>query len=308
MTIAVLGGSGFVGRYLAERWTAAPNVPPLRLLLHRSRPDWLDGLSAEIRSIALDDPASYKRALEDCVVLINLLRPHGDDWARSTLEALLPAIAGSGLRAVVHSSSIDVYGAAADNPVTEATVADPRTPYSREHLAIEHLVAGSGVPATILRIGAVFGTGGRNLVKLAQDTTTNPDWKLALRSSLYGHRRMYLVAVEMVADVIRFVALRPARKSVEHLLVTEDDDEENNFAFVQERVAAAIGRKLPTPPTLPPAFLRLALAARGSVADPFQRISGSKLAGLGFKPDLSFRERIERFAAALAIEHANARI
>jgi hypothetical protein len=119
---------------------------------------------------------------------------------------------------------------------------------------------------------------------------------------------MYLVAVETVADAVRFIALRPTARPIEHLLVTEDDAEDNNFAFVQARVAAALGRKLPDPPTLPAAFLRLALAARGSLADPFRRISGKKLASLGFKTELSFRERLERFTATLSVEHTSMRI
>jgi nucleoside-diphosphate-sugar epimerase len=300
--IAVLGGTGFVGRTFGERCSGTLGSSPLRILVHRSRPNWLAYVGAELRAIELDEPDTVQLALEGCTVLVNLLRPHGDGWTHSKIEALIPAIAQSGIRLVVHCSSISVYGPASANSITETSRPDPRDPYSQEHLAIEKLFAAAPMPSTILRLGAIFGQGGRNLLKLAQEIATDSTWKLALRRSLYGRRRMHLVAVETVADTIRFIALRQPMNSVDYVLVTEDDAEDNNFAFVQERMAVAFGRRIPSTPILWPVFLRLALAAHGrSLTNPNCRISGQRLTELGFKPDLEFAERIDRYASLLAL-------
>lgn len=299
--VVVLGGTGFVGRHLALTWRALPpSTLPLRLLVHRSHPDWCRAMCDDVRDVDLSDPPTIAATLDNCTVLINLLRPSGDGSMAVFLKALLPSIAAANVRALIHASSIDVYGAARGPMVTESTVPQPISAYEKEHLAAERLLSESEVPSMILRLGAVFGEGGRNLVSMAEQMTHERDWKLAMRRSLNGQRRLHLVAVETVAEAIGFAAHRDLKRPGELLLVTDDSAEENNFAFVQERFAAAFGRHIPKLGDLPAAGLRLLLRLRGRSADPFRRFSGERLAALGFRPSQPFSPRLARYAEVLA--------
>src|SRR5690606_21486101 len=112
----------------------------------------------------------------------------------------------------------------------------------------------------VLRLGAVFGAGGRNVVGFAKEMRHAPGWKLALRRALYGDRRMHLVSVETVADALVRAALAPAPLGSQVVLVTEDAAPDNNFAYVQDCLAEAFGRAaLKSVPVLPRICLRLAL-------------------------------------------------
>ena len=305
--IAVLGGTGFVGQHLAQSWTSQQQPVKLRWLVHRSRPDWMRTVAHDIRDVNLDDARSLASAIDGCTVLINLLRPSGDGWLAATLARALPTIS-SKVRALVHASSIDVYGAARDVTVTETTPPKPQTPYAREHLRVESLVAEAALSSFILRLGAVFGPGGRNLHAMADSVAREADWKLAMRRTLSGKRRMHLVSVETVAEVLRLVARHHDGGGGEILLVTEDQEADNNFAFVQERFADAFGRRIPDLGYLPPAVLRTVsqVRRRGS-SNPFRRYSGERLAMKGFTPSEPLRVRIDRYASILAAPTASGR-
>lgn len=302
--VAVLGCTGFVGQHLAATWKqrASPSTT-LRLLVHRSRPDWMGGIAGEIHNVDLDDARTLKEALADCTVLINLLRPNGDGWLAATMTRVLPTISGK-VGTMIYASSIDVFGAAPEAVVTEATLPRPLTPYAKEHLTVEALVAGAPVASTIMRLGAIFGTGGHNLIAMAEQVAREPTWKLGLRRAVNGTRRMHLVSVETVADALHLIARRHTERRGERLLITEDAEDSNNFAFVQQRFAAAFARQIPPLGPMPPFVLRSALRLRGGAnTDPFRRFSGEKLQRLGLKPSQPFTSSIDHYAAALANEY-----
>lgn len=305
--IAVLGGTGFVGQHLAQACTYRQKPVELRWLVHRSRPDWMRTVAHDIRAVDLDDARSLASAIDGCTVLINLLRPSGNGWLAATLARALPTIS-SKVRAFVHASSIDVYGATCDATVTETTLPKPHTPYGHEHLRVESLVAEAALSSTILRLGAVFGPGGRNLHAMADSVAHEGDWKLAMRRALNGKRRMHLVSVETVAEVLRLVARHQHGGGGEILLVTEDQEVDNNFAFVQERFANAFGRRIPDLGRLPPAVLSIVsqMRRRGN-SNPFRRYSGERLAMKGFVPSEPLSVRIDRYASILAAPTASGR-
>ena len=299
--VTVLGGTGFVGHCLAKSWPSDGDAR-LRILVHRSCPSWLEDCRAEIRTVDLENLHDVEKALAGSHVLVDLLRPGGDGWLTTQIRRLLPVLAVVGIERLVHASSIDVYGASPVRLIKEDTAVDPRTPYEREHRDMELLIEQAQQSATILRLGAVFGEGGRNLVALADELAEAPVWRPALRRALYGRRRLHLVSVETVAEAIRFAALPPAARAAKYLLVTDDGADENNFAFVQDRLAAALGRSLPRLPELPPALLRLAMKLRGrSSMYPYRRFSAGGLAELGFRSSRNFVERLERFCTMLAV-------
>ena len=304
--IAVIGGGGFVGRHVHNCWhtMGVSTGTTLRFLLHRSRPDWLLADGIDVRSVDLESRASLREAFEGCQGLINLLRPDGTLRVGTIVERALGALPADP-RIVLHTSSIDVYGDSAGELISETTEPAPRTPYAREHLQIERLFTTLQTSSVILRLGKVFGIGGRNLLRMAEQVGMEPAWKLAIRRALNGRRRMHLVAVEFVAAAICSLAVEQAT-SPNLVLITQDDEADNNFAFVQDRFATAFGRTVRHTRFAPASLLSMAGTMRARpVLDARRRFSGARMRSLSLRPPRPLCESIDRYAAHLAREWEN---
>lgn len=301
--VVVLGGTGFIGNVLAEGW---PPRRPLRYLVHRSRPSWLGTARVEIRQVALDDPAAVLDALRGSEVLINLLRPDGSGWYPDTMRRLQPIFRESGIRRCIHASSIDIYAGTDATFIDEETPSRPLSPYEVEHCAAETILAAAFPETIILRLGAVFGPGGRNIVSFAKEMKHAPHWKLALRRALYGERRMHLVSVQTVCEALIQLALQGQALAMQMILITDDADPNNNFAFVQDRLAEAFGRQpLRGVPVLPARFLRLALRLRGLPGRGIQRrFSSERARKLGLRQS-GFGDALCAYARYLATRAAD---
>ena len=297
--VIVLGATGFVGRTLVELWPQGERAN-LRLIVHRSRPSWIVASGAEVRTVANDD--QLVEVITDGAVIVNLLRPSGNGWLEAISRRITAQAAKvSGCR-ILHCSSTDVYGDVTTNLIDEETYPRPRTAYEREHLAAEQITASARVESAILRFGAVFGPGGRNLLAFAEEARHASRAKLMARRALYGNRRLHLVSVEKAAAALRFLALIDRPLCAERFLVTDDDAPENNFAFIQDALLRAFGRpELCWVPVLPDNMMAISLRLRGrSNCNPQRRFATTKLEALGFRPDEKFRTRLEKYAATLA--------
>ena len=275
----------------------------MTFLVHRSRPGWLDSTSMELRSIDLDDAEGLQAALAGHDVLINLLRPDGSGWYPDLLHRLKPVFAASQIKRCVHASSIDVYSRVTVPLVDETTPPHPLNAYEAEHLAAEQILSETFRETVILRLGAVFGPGGRNVVSLAREMRSAPGWKLAARRALYGDRRMHLVSVQTAASALARVALRPLPSSSRIILVTEDAHPQNNFGFVQDSLAKAFSRRsLSDVPSLPKPVLRLLMRMRKLPAASInRRFSSERACGEGIDAS-SFVSRLEEYARLLAAD------
>lgn len=295
----LLGATGFVGRYLVERWPA--DAPRPRLLVHRTRPVWLEASGDVIRGVDLADPRSVAAGVDGCDVLVDLLRPDGTRWLEATMGGLLPALAATSLRRVIHASSIDVYGATREREVDETTRPQPVNAYQHEHVALERLFADLPHETCIVRPGAVFGPGGRNLVGLAQEIAAGRRWRLAARRALYGRRRMHLVSAENVADTI--IALTFSGKILDPVVnICDDVEAGNDFRHVQQTMIRAFAApEPPRLPDLPPIALSLALASRRDAGRAiWRRFSRQRAEANGFSPEKPFASRLESYAQWLA--------
>jgi nucleoside-diphosphate-sugar epimerase len=297
--VVILGGTGFLGRCLAERWPGGVSRP--RFLVHRSEPAWLTADGHSVRHVDLSDGRSIADAVGGGDRLVNLLRPDGTLWLLRAMERLVPVLADTSISRIIHASSIDVYGDTPGMRVDEETAISPVTPYEREHGEIERIVGQASLARCIIRPGAIFGPGGQNLVKLASEIRGGRRWVLGMRRALYGRRRMHLVSVENVADAISMLAT--GNSALPDLLnVCDDADEANSFAFVQDALLRAFGRPpLRGWPHLPPAVLGAVLRARkGDGRRPARRFSDQRLRATGFRPAQTFVQRLERYASWLA--------
>ena len=174
MSIAILGGSGFIGTHLASALQAAGE--PLRLLDRHPSPRF----AALGHPLDLRDAAATRAAVAGCTALVDLaasaherLRPgdtryEADSAAR--MASVVAAAESAGVRRVLLLSSVAVYGP--DQPgADEGARPDPRTPYARSKLAAEQAwsrwQAAAPAQRRLVRLRAcvVFGEGHRGNVQ-----------------------------------------------------------------------------------------------------------------------------------------------
>jgi UDP-glucose 4-epimerase len=160
-TIAVIGGTGFIGRHVLD----ALIPQPTRVLVHRARPSWLNGLQyVEPVQGDIFDPASLDRLLHDCTVMINLtgqvegpVDRYLDVNVRGTLN-LAQACLRQHVPRVIHASSALVYGDALN--ATEENSCHPFSPYATMKCAAEEIICSLLGPTTevmCFRLSNVYG-------------------------------------------------------------------------------------------------------------------------------------------------------
>lgn len=295
----MIGGTGFVGQSLAAGWRNSGR--PLRYLVHRRSPSWLTGSAIDVRQVDLEDEDSIAENVAGSSAVINLLRPLGDGWYPSLLGRMAPVLRQAGVVRYVHTSSIDIFSGSTEQWVNEGTPPKPRTDYEREHVACEQIVTGTFDEPIILRLGAVFGPSGRNIVSFADEIASRRNVKIVLRRLLNGARRMHLVSAETVTRALAFMTLQERPAPYQVFLVTDDAFEENNFRFVQDVLADAYGRPdLKSIPSLPQPLLKATLVLRGKTpAVAGRRFSPNRLHALGFE-NSDFPNALRAYAAYLA--------
>ena len=171
MTIAIIGGSGFVGRRLCARLAAESPERPACVIARRQCP------ASPNAAVAVADvrcPAPLAAAVPPGASLVNLAAAHGDDirplarydevnvdGARNVCEAARRR----DVRTIVFASSVAVYGDAA--PGTDETgPCAPIGPYGSSKLAAEGVYRAWQAERpnvrtlAIVRSAPVFGAGG----------------------------------------------------------------------------------------------------------------------------------------------------
>ena len=160
-TIALIGGTGFIGRHLLDALTAQPT----RVLVYRSEPSWLSALP-HVEPVQGDifDPSSLDRLLYGCNVLINLtgqvegpVDRYLDLNVRGTLS-LAQACARQRVPRVIHASSALVYGDELN--AMEDSPCHPLSPYAVMKCAAEEIMRSLLGPTTqvmCFRLSNVYG-------------------------------------------------------------------------------------------------------------------------------------------------------
>lgn len=159
--IALIGGTGFIGRHLLDALTAQPT----RVLVHRGQPSWLSGLP-QVEPVQGDifDPSSLDRLLHGCNVLINLtgqvegpVDRYLDVNVRGTLN-LAQACVRQHVPRVMHASSALVYGDVLN--ATENSLCHPFSPYATMKCAAEEIMRsllGPTAQVMCFRLSNVYG-------------------------------------------------------------------------------------------------------------------------------------------------------
>jgi NADH dehydrogenase len=190
--IAVLGGSGFVGRAVCERlMRRSPTgaiVVPTRRAMHANSVRALP--TVDVRVADVHDDAALRSVLAGCDAVINLVAIlHGSAEAFEQVHVRLPkrlaaACTASGISRVVHVSALGVGGNAPSD-------------YLRSKTAGEAALRTSDLALTLLRPSVIFGAEDRFLNLFARIQALAPLMPLA-----GSEARFQPVWVEDVAEAI----------------------------------------------------------------------------------------------------------
>lgn len=194
MKVAVAGGTGFLGRHVAAALSARGHE--VVVLARGTRPP-LPGAGFVACDLARDAPPPER--LRGCGALVNLAGIKREQGAQ-TFEA-------------VHVEAtrrlLDVTRALQARYVHVSVVAsrpDPRHAYHDTKWRAEELVRASGVPATILRPGVIYGPGDDMVTHLTKMIRFAPVFPVVGR----GEAVLQPVDVRDVADAVVAALERPA--------------------------------------------------------------------------------------------------
>lgn len=252
MTIALTGGTGFVGsRFLDIALDAGHEVKALtrRPQRPRRRVEWVEG--------SLVDSDALRRLVTGCSSVVHvagvLNARDPADFERGNVDgtlAMLAAATAAGITRFVHVSSL--------------AAREPRlSTYGATKARSEELVAGSGLDWVTVRPPAVYGPGDRETLEL---------FRMArLRLMLLPPRgRVSLIHVD---DLSRFLLALAETGEPRHAMFEPDDGAERGWTHKQvaEAIGRAVGRKNVSL-SLPGPMLRL-----GAVVDQLVRRERAKL-------------------------------
>jgi nucleoside-diphosphate-sugar epimerase len=301
--IAVTGATGFIGRRLIQALAARANVA-IRVLARDSGAIAGTGFRGDAIEGDMRDPAIFTRLLEEGCTWVNLAHldlPSETDQV-DAMSSLLEVCRRKRIKRLVHCSTAVVAGRSSARVVTESTDCLPGDRYEATKLSVEqvlHRYAGQ-LEVVILRPTAVFGPGGRNLIKLADELRTRPAFVNYLKSCLEGGRRMNLVHVDNVVAALTLLIDAPARVAGEVFIVSDDEAPDNNFRDVERTLMTGLGiSDYPVAPaTLPRWMLSAALRAAGrSNSNPYRVYDCSKIVACGLKKPVAFAKGLADFAA-----------
>jgi uncharacterized protein YbjT (DUF2867 family) len=231
--LAIAGGSGFVGRHVAERLRAGGDdvvVLSRRTGLDLSRPD----------------VAALTTALDGCDALV-----HCAGINREIGSQTYDAVHIEGTRALIEAARAAHVGHISILSFLRARPDGP-TAYHRSKWAAEELVRSSGIPYTVLKAGVIHGRGDHMLDHLSHALHTFPVF------GLVGMREQPVrpVAVHDVARILVAAARGDRRLRDVTLAVLGPDALPLGTAV--RRVASAIGRE--------PHYVRLPISAHLALA------------------------------------------
>ena len=302
--VVVTGASGFIGRHLLNELTNTTASFEVSALSRSGKQLAIESTD-RFRLVKGDllQPDTLTDLVQPGSIVVNLvyISEKGDAANLNAVDNLIEQCMDKGVRRLVHCSTAVVSGGVNETEIDENTDILPVTDYEKLKFEIENriLATPDNFEKVILRPTAVFGKGGSNLMKLMNDLVHGSSFKNYLRSCLYHKRCMNLVCVENVVTALMVLINADSLPDKEVYLVSEDDNENNNFRFVEQFLRKKLQARNLSFPRLPiPAslFSIVAKIAGQPIAPPKRVYSAQKLSRLGWQKKISFEEGLARFA------------
>ncbi len=252
MRVCVTGATGFLGGALTRR-LLAEGAQVRALARPSSKADQLGASGAQVIHGDLSDPVAINLAVEDAEILYHvaaMVEAPGDladflESNRGGTERVFQAALAHNVRRIIYSSSIAVYGLAAENQIIdESTPYDDqpslRDSYSQSKIQADAFAVhfaqknAARIAVTILRPGVIFGPGKRlpfGLLGFAAGSTNvifaNPE------------NRIPLNYIENLVDAMQLAATSATAEGTPnlqpHQYIVLDDDQLTLTQYHQAR-------------------------------------------------------------------------
>ena len=302
--VSIIGASSFIGTHLLERLSLCSDLH-LRLLVNRN-PNLILQESEKFSIIRgnLLDTKTLNGLVETGCIVINLAylsgRPPEENFA--AINNLVEVCSRAKIRRLIHCSTAVVSGRVSADRVTENTPNRPVKEYEVTKQKIEKIILekSDGLFETIiLRPTAVFGKGGSNLIKLADDLLCENRLVNYIKSCIYQFRRINLVYIDNVVAAIEFFIQTDRNIIGETFIISDDEDPSNNYRDIEKYLMKRMGCKpYPVPPvSVPFLILKSLLWLSGRTNDnPALVYDCGKILSSGFKKPVSFEEGLSHFS------------
>ena len=300
--IAITGATGFIGRRLIDALLKREDVQ-IRTLVRS--PDHALGTHPRLTAIVgdltrIDTLAGF--LVPGCTV-INLAYSSALTHAESMFltENLIRICKDHRAKRLIHCSTISVFGRAQQVVLNEESGCNPISQYGITKLAIERFLqdgARGSFEYINLRPTSVFGPGGPTLKKLLRNLENRPTVVNYLKSCLFNRRKLNLVSVDTVVAAILFVLDKGRDVAGQTLIISEDDEPNNNFGYVERYLLQEIhGKKYALRPIrIPLVVLETILWILGKdLTNPNRIFDSGKLRKLGFLTPRPFESSLSDF-------------
>lgn len=293
--IAIIGASGFIGQHFVKELTKQRNLE-IRVLVHQT-PIHCQGEIIFIEGDLLELSSLDDLLCEDSIVVNLAYLPSHNLQA---MENLATACQKNRVKRLIHCSTAVVVGNDQRDIICEEAICRPTSKYQISKLSSENFLlefAKDRFEIAILRPTAVFGIGGKNLIKLANHLITGSMLLNYIKSCLFGRRSMNLVCVENVVAALIFM-LDSTNIDREVFIISDDDAIINNYRDVEDRILAFCGKSYCVPRVPVPKFILTALLkmmGKLSIAT-HAKFSDKKLSELGYVKPQKFDQALLTFA------------
>lgn len=251
MTVLVTGAAGFLGSHVTALLLARGERP--RVLVH---PDadagWTAPPGADVYAADISDRRALAPALAGadrvihCAARTGTWGPEGEFQRTNVrgLETLVRAALATGVKRIVHVSSITVHGIDVRGPADEnAPLRDSPDPYSRSKVAGERLLRRmtleDGAPVTIVRPGWIYGPG--DAASFARVAWMVEKGRMVMAGSGRNHLPLIYVRDAAQGAVLASEAVHAEGRA--YLLVNDEPVTQRDFLAA---IAADLGVPMPT--------------------------------------------------------------
>ncbi len=232
--VAVIGGSGFIGKHLLELLTKKGIT--IRALSHSDTSKaYFDANRIDYFQGDIYNTGSLRQLCKDVAVLVILT--HLDNLPSNNLiKNIVQICVKGGVKRIIYCSSAVIVGDVKEDVITESTICNPVNSYEKHKLIVERLLTEeckNKIQLAILRPTAVFGKGGKNLIKLANSILYGNKIVNYIKSSMNQDRKMHLVYIRNVTEALYFLIISKENFSSEIFIISDDDCMSNNYRDVE---------------------------------------------------------------------------
>lgn len=302
MKVIIFGARGFIGKYLLDKIS---KLEEFEIIAITGQKKHNNSNNIQWKTCDVLDERSVFDVVCEKSIVINLIYMSSEGAQKNLkcIKNILNACDQKNVVKLIHCSTAVIAGRVPNNVITEKTKINPYNNYEKikyeiEEMIINDIKLNNGAEKIIIRPTAVFGLGGKNIIKLLNDSIFGNKFLNYFKSILYGERRFNLVSVYNVISSIIFLIKQTKNLNGEAFIISDDSDEKNNFNYVESKIYESYNLKklLHARIYCPKIILRILLTLLNqSNTNPDRIYSSEKLVQLGWKPVIGFDMALNDF-------------